>query len=184
LTFDYPGYQLKFIQKDACRDTSKHLFTLIYKFFSPVTKYHYIIKADYHEGDIFAVKFYCKKDRRSNYKYSKTVNRGDLGNIMISCFSVLPRIMQFYPNASFAFIGAPSVDLKTKNKEKRPFTKRFAVYRYIASTIIGTKTFEHIEYEKVSGYMLINKLNEDIPGKETEFTSMFIETYSSLYEPL
>ena len=75
MEFDFPGYPVKFIQRQRCKDPSAHLFTLIYKFYSPVTKYHYVIRAEYHEEDVFAMKFYCKKDRKSDTKYAKIINR-------------------------------------------------------------------------------------------------------------
>lgn len=79
MTFDYNGYDLKFIQCDKCNDESKHLYTKIYKFFSPITHYSYIIRAEYHELDVYAIKFYCKQFRHSDFKYSKIVNKGDFG---------------------------------------------------------------------------------------------------------
>ena len=75
MTFDYNGYDLKFIQCDKCNDESKHLYKKIYKFFSPITHYSYIIRAEYHELDVYAIKFYCKQFRHSDFKYSKIVSR-------------------------------------------------------------------------------------------------------------
>ena len=83
LTFDCEGYELKFIQQDYCADGSAHLFSRIYKFYSPVTKYFYVVRAEYHEEDVFGIKFYCKKDRGDVLKYSKIVNKGDVGNILL-----------------------------------------------------------------------------------------------------
>ncbi len=182
MTFDYPGYPVKFIQKDACRDSSKHLFNLVYKFFSPVTKYHYIIIAACHEENVFAIKFYCKKDRRSDFKYSKTTNKGDLGNIIISCLAVLPDILERYPAASFAFSGASSVDLNVKKRERSSPTQRYRIYKYIASTIIGQDTFEHFQYDEASSYLLVNRAAGDIMNKERACVKVFSETYLHLDE--
>ncbi|MGN6530349.1 MAG: hypothetical protein ACTHK0_01170, partial [Ginsengibacter sp.] len=71
-------------KKESVKTAGAHLFSFIYKFYSPVTKYFYILHADYHEGDFFAVKFYCKKDRHSDFKYSKIINKGDVGNILMT----------------------------------------------------------------------------------------------------
>ena len=87
MTFDYPGYSLKFVQKRPCKDGTAHLFTLIYKFYSPITRYIYIFHADFHEENVFALKFYAKKDRHSDYKYSKLTNKGDVANILITALT-------------------------------------------------------------------------------------------------
>ena len=66
-------YPLKFIQKDICKDGSDHLFTYIYKFTLTETYLHYIIRAEYHTENVFAVKFYSKKDRKSQYSTIKSL---------------------------------------------------------------------------------------------------------------
>lgn len=106
-----------FVQKRACKDSSAHLFSCIYKFYSPVTKYFYILHADYHEGDLFAVKFYCKKERHSDFKYSKIINKGDMGNILMTCIKVIPLLLNDYPEASFGFIGSRTVDETSRKVE-------------------------------------------------------------------
>lgn len=180
MTFDYPGYQIKFIQKDVCKDTSKHLFTLIYKFYSPVTRYHYIIQVAEHSGDVFAVKFYCKKDRRSDHKFSKITNKGDLGNILNSCLSVIPDILYRNPKASFAFAGASSVDLRSRKREKNTTTQRYRIYKYIVSILIGQDTLAHFQYDRLSSYLLINRKVGDGTAKEISIKKMFSETYLNL----
>ena len=182
MTFDYTGYKLKFIQKQTCQDESGHLFTLIYKFYSPKTKYHYVIRAEYHEQDVFAVKFYCKKDKRSSNKYSKIVNRGDIGNILITCAKVVPLLLEEYPTACFAFAGARSIDPIFKKVEPFTNTQRFLIYKKIAAIKFGPKTFAHIPYETISSYLLVNRYYKDINKKEKELKEMFAKTYENLIE--
>lgn len=93
MRFDVPGYPLNFIQKEPCRDASAHEFTYIYKFFSPVTGYNYVIRADYHQEDVFAIKFYAQPHKHSDLKYSKITNRGDVPNILVSCLSLVPILL-------------------------------------------------------------------------------------------
>lgn len=57
-------YNIKFIQKDTCKDGSDHLFTFIYKFFCADSKLHYIVKAEYHTENVFAIKFGSAKQER------------------------------------------------------------------------------------------------------------------------
>lgn len=180
MTFDYPGYELKFIQKDNCRDDSAHLSTFIFKFYSPITKHQYIIRADFHYPEVFAVKFYCKKDSKSKYKYNKIVNKGDIGNIFITCIKVIPFLLEIYPNASFGFAGARTIDFKSKKAEGYANNQRFRTYCYIISLKIGTETFTHFEYQNVSSYLLVNNFNPNPKITEELIISMFSSTYNEL----
>ncbi len=179
MNFNYPGYNLKFIQKSNCKDKSAHLFTIVYKFFSPITKYNYIINADYHEEDVFAIKFYSTKDKRSDYKYNKIVNKGDLGNIFISCAKVVPLLLLEYPTASFGFCGARTVDFKSKKVENYINNQRFRIYKNIVSMKFGTKTFTHYEYDLISSYLLINNKSNVIIS-EKNIKKMFSSNYNNL----
>ncbi|TDE16185.1 hypothetical protein [Dyadobacter psychrotolerans] len=180
MTFDYPGYPLRFIQKDKCTDESAHLFTHIYKFYSPVTQYFYILRADYHEEDVFSIKFYCKKDRKSDFKYSKIINKGDIGNILLSCANVIPKLLTDYPAASFALVGSRSIDKISGTIEPFSNNQRFRIYAEIIAKKFGAVTFEHVTYPEVSGYLLINRKSGDLPLKESAIKRMFALTYNNL----
>ena len=182
MNFNYPGYDIKFIQMDKCRDESDHLYTLIYKFFSPITKYHYVIRVECHSGNLFALKFYCKKDRRCENKYSKTINRGDLGNIVISCLKVVPLILMSIPDASFAFSAARAIDTKSGRIENAPRNQRYNTWVYIVSKKLGNKTFVHFEYPHISSYMLVNRKHKDFQAKEADLRRMLCDTYNELNE--
>ncbi|KQS33984.1 hypothetical protein ASG33_08105 [Dyadobacter sp. Leaf189] len=181
MNFDFPGYKIKFIQRDVCRnECGGHLSTFIYKFFSPVTGYKYIMRVEHYELETFAIKFYCQKHSSHDYKYSITTNKGDLGNIMATCLSAVEEILALFPDASFVFLGAPSYDKRSKTIENKVPTQRFKIYRYIASKLIGRVTFEHFEYEAASSYSLINRRCEDVPSKERMMVKMFRFTYPTL----
>ncbi|SFQ66355.1 hypothetical protein [Flavobacterium akiainvivens] len=180
MTFDYQGYPLEFLQKQPCKDKSAHLFTLLYKFYSPVTHYHYILRAEYHEFDVFAIKFYCVKDKHSEYKYSKIVNKGDIGNILITCALAVPMLLIDYPTASFAFAGARSIDFKSRKVENYQKNQRFRIYSNIVAKKFGNKTFAHYEYEDISAYLLVNKSAANIDEKEREIVAMFAANYDNL----
>ena len=177
MTFDFPGYPLIFIQEQRCKDGSAHEYTRIYKFFSPITRYHYIVRAEYHKENVFAIKFYCKKDRKSEFKYSKIVNKGDLGNIIMSCAKVIPLLLTSHPNASFSFAASRSVDIKTKTQEQRDHTQRFRLYSYMIPLKFGPGTFEHYAYDQISCYLLYNKISN---SPKTAIENMFINCYRTL----
>lgn len=181
MNFNYPGYSLNFIQKKQIKDGTDHLFSYIYKFTSPVTGYKYVLTADLHKNDFFAIKFYPKSLKRSEHKYHIITNKGDLGNILITCLKVIPQLMADYPFASFGFAGSPSFDKKSKRLEGLSVTQRFNVYRYLALKKIGNITFEHYEYEEVSGYMVINrKCPLGVVETEKTLRTMLSETYNGL----
>lgn len=157
MTFSYPGYNLKFIQTKQCQDGSGHLKSFIYKFFSPITKLNYIVIADHHKGDVFGVKFYCKKDKTSQHKYSKLVNKGDRGNVLMSCANVIPLLLAEFPSASFTIMASRSVDKHNKWTEPVGNNQRYRLYEYIVPLKFGTATFEHVKNPANSTYMLFNR---------------------------
>lgn len=177
MTFDFPGYNLKLIQRCRCLDGSDHLFTYVYKFFSPVTGYNYVIRAEYHANDVFAVKFYCKKDRSSIFRYSKIINKGDLGNIMMTCVKVVPILLKQYPIASFCLAASRSVDLEYETEENYTMSQRYKLYCYMIPKKFGFETFEHFAYDNISCYLLRNKMS--LKTKE-EMEAIFRNTYMYL----
>jgi hypothetical protein len=176
---------LAFIQKDVCRDGTAHKYSLIYKFYSPHTKHHYILKAEYHDEDVYVVKFYVQS-HHSTRRYSTITNRGDFCNIMITCCNLVPILLQDRPSVSFGFMGGRTIDSKSKNQAKRlenlNNNQRFRLYSEIAALKFGQVTFEHIAYETISSYLLLNRSCQDLGAKELAIKRMFVETYSDMLD--
>lgn len=184
MNFNHIGYELKFIQKQRVKDDSDHLFSYIYKFYSPITKLNYVVTADLHEYDFFAIKFYPKCYRKTEKKYSLITNRGDVGNILVSCINVISILLQERPKASFGFVGARTHDKRSNTIEPIENTQRFRTYAYIAKRKIGDLTFQHFEYSEISGYMLINRAGEhDVEYLESYIRLMLCEIYNDLPLP-
>ena len=134
-----------FVQKEGNKDETSHLYSLIYKFFSPITGFKYILRADYHTFDVFAIKFYVDQQKESDKKYSIITNKGDAMNIIVTCAKVVPLLLVDYPHASFAFAGSRSID-KVSNKIEGYFqTQRFKIYSAFSARFFGRETFEHFE---------------------------------------
>lgn len=174
-------YTVKFIQKEICKDGSDHLFTFIYKFFCEEAKLHYIIRAEYHSENVFAVKFYCKKDKKSDYKYNKIINKHRYSvviKIFETCLSLVPELLRTYPNCSFAILSSRSIDFSNKKllTEHLPKNQRFRIYSKFLQDRIGNKTFTHFVYEDFSSYLLVNN-NENVEEKEQKIKKMFIKNY-------
>lgn len=175
MNFDYPGYDLQFIQREPCHDATAHLASYIYKFFSPVTRHYYVVRAEYHDTDVFTVKFYCKKHRNNDFKYSFVVNKGDLGNIIMTCAKVIPLLLQLFPTASFAFAAARTYDPQSKKLEDLYCTQRYRLYRQMVPIKFGQKTFSHYTNDEISSYLLYNKRSS---YSLTAIQEMFRQTYN------
>lgn len=184
MDFNYPGYELNFIQKKTIKDGSDHLLSYIYKFYSPITELYYVLLADCHNHDFFSIKFYPKPYRKTDRKYSLITNRGDIGNILITCLNVIPILLTKHPEGSFGFAGARSFDRKSKRVEPLESNQRYKTYTYIAKRKIGRQTFEHFEYPEISGYMLINKnCKLGVTKQEEHIREMLGRTYNELPMP-
>ncbi len=180
--FNHPGYDLKFVIKIPCKDITSHKFTLVYKFYSPLTKYIYILNADYHAEDVFAIKFYVKQHSKSDYKYSKITNKKDLPNILITCAKVVPILMAEFPTASFGFAASRSLDDRANKVEGLPNNQRFQAYSYLACKKFGTQTFAHFDYPAISSYLLLNKNSGDVEKKEKAIVDMFRANYHTMLD--
>lgn len=178
------GYPIQFIQTKPVRDETAHCRTYVFKFFSPVTKLHYIALAEEHLYDFFALKFYSKKDRKSDFKFFKIINRGDVANIIVSAAKVIPEILKIRNNASFGFVGARSVDLESNRVEKIRNNQRFKIYSYHIPQLIGTKTFEHITYNEASAYLLLNRKVKKREKRIRQLSEMLTTTYPDLHNVL
>ncbi len=85
-----------------------------------------------------------------------------------------------FPNASFGFCASRTIDKKSKKVEDFSENQRFRIYRKLASSLFGTKTFQHFEYPKISSYLLINRKNGNVELAERNIVKMFSETYIEL----
>lgn len=176
-------YNIKFIQKHTCKDGSDHLFTFIYKFFCADSKLHYIVRAEYHTENVFAIKFYCKKDKRSDFKYNKIINKNKYSTVIKifeTCLSLIPELLELQPNCSFAILSSRSIDFSNPKKLTEALKKnqRFRVYTRFLQERIGNVTFTHMQYEELSSYLLINNNEADIDAKENMIKEMFERTYN------
>ena len=176
------GYSLKFIQADPVNDSSDHLKSYIFKFFSEKNKLHYVVRAEYHKHDFFAVKFYAKKDRKSDRKYNIVTNKGDVANILITCAKSIPYLLQLFPGASFGFIGSRTVDFSSEKVEGFVNNQRFRLYNYHLPQLIGNETFFHVSFRTASSYALINKTNKDMEKYKEFVKQMVIDTYDEILE--
>ena len=103
--------------KEYEEDDSEHLCTNLYRFTSTDNGLRYILRAEYHKGDVFGIKFYAKPHAKSKKKYSLLTNKGYALRVFQTCGSVVPLLLKDYPNASFGLIGSRLLDEMRKEIE-------------------------------------------------------------------
>jgi hypothetical protein len=171
------GYPFKFVQQKKVRDSSGHLSTHIFTFRSDQNGLKYVINIEEYDEELFAIKFYPKCLKRSDYRYNKIINKGDVINVLMTCVSIVPHILSKNKNASFGFVGSRTIDSRRVFVESYNENKRYRIYSELIKQVIGGRTFVHIEYEKISGYLLINKNFRSIANKERKIKGVLNKIY-------
>ena len=166
--------------KEVENDASDHIYTHLFRFKSTHTTLNYLLRAEYHKGDVFGIKFYAKTHQKSNKKYSLLTNRGYALRILRTCASVVPILLKEYPTASFGFIGSRLLDELRQEIEAPESTIRYRVYEKVVQDLFGSQTFAHYAYPKISGYLLINR-RKDIESTKQAIERMFMQNYSEIH---
>jgi hypothetical protein len=170
LKFNSQGYDLKFIQKDRCRQSDEHLFVYIFKFNSPVTKLNYIVRAEYYDEDYCAVKFYIQQQSKSEKKYNILINNtpSDIANILITTSKCMLYVLKLHPLCSFGFIASPTYEIKFGKRvlvENVNNNQRFKVYKHAISRLFDGRKFTEYYNTFISSILLVNNKNEGLDEK-------------------
>lgn len=166
--------------KEYEQDDSDHLYSYLYRFTSTDNGLTYILRAEYHRGDVFGIKFYAKPHANSNKRYSLLTNKGYALRIFQTCGSVVPLLLKNHPSASFGLIGSRLLDESNEEIEAPQRNIRFRIYEKIAKDLFGEETFEHYSYPRISGYLLMNRNRNIRPAKEY-IEDMFIQNYRDIH---
>ena len=180
MIFTKTPFPLIFAFKELVYDDSDHLYTLIYSFRSTETKQRYILRAEYHKADVFAIKFYLKNHSLSKSRYSITANLGHTSRIYLTCASIVPLLLKKYPDASFGLIGSRSYDRKLRKVEPAKNNRRFNIYSELILQKFGEVTFAHYDYSDISGYLLVNK-NKDVLKAKKEIEEVLLKNYHDIH---
>lgn len=124
----------------------------------------YIVHVEEHPHFVYVIKFHLKSHRLSEKKYNLQTNLHDPLTVIGTCVEIMLYFYKQNPFASFAFIGANSLDeISVKN------TRRFKIYRRIMENSFSPFTFNHLIFEDENAYVLLNKNNvEDNLYKKVE----------------
>lgn len=179
--FDSDGYQFRYVQRNPCRKEDAHVCTYVFTFYASHTGVHYVVNADEHYHNVYAVKFYAKHQRHHENRYQLLTNRGHVGRILQTLVDIVRYILQMDNRASFAMIGMRSIDAELEIIEPPQPSQRYRLYRAFIGRKFGSVLFEHFEVERVNAYALINRTaHDDVPQAAKEITRMFTATYANL----
>jgi len=175
--FDGIPYKLVHVQKSSPTLSEDFLFVEIYKFFTN-KNVKYIVRAEMHKENVFAVKYYASFQRKLDHKYQMLTVKGDAHKVILTCSMLLPILLSKYPTASFALNGSRTISPANNKVERMSNNQRFRIYSFFIDLKIGRQTFEHYVFEEVSSYLLVNKkTNEPTNIKKKKIMDMFLSTY-------
>jgi hypothetical protein len=151
----------------------------IYRFDSRSNR-RYIVEVHEHPKKVFVVKFYLRDHKNYTSKYNVLTAFNEWGGVLRTVIDICIHFREKHSDASFAFIGVPTLLELQEQDEKEitlPNNKRFRVYKKLTETFMGTQTFKHVRSEDTNSYLLINKVNQN-------HTEEIIQMLASIYEDL
>lgn len=171
------------MQTDRNRFTDGPELVHIYTFFAKSRKYgclfKYIVRAEKY-GDCFAIKYYCARNKHSEYKYSRVLDffsPAEAKKVMEVCASVIPALVAEYPGASFAFNGSRTYD-RADYVEGVQNTQRYRIYSEIVRRLFGEESFYISCYDHSSACIFVNRAaNSDTEAAQRRIYYMFAGIY-------
>lgn len=160
--------------------------------FKSMYNFKYFVEVEHRDANVKIVKFFLRDHRHSENKYSLTLipeqkkNITDpktgkkkeycgtgAGHFLRVLNTMLAISLEYYredPTVSFGFMGAPTLEEKDEEKNKKNInpdgtiknTTRFRIYRTQALNYFPEDKFEHIQFTNSSSYVIRNKVNKDL----------------------
>ena len=150
-------YKRSKIEKIKESDIKVHLLT-----FRTSKKRTIIVTVREHiDQAVFVLKFFDKNHRLSDNKFSLMTAEGEAAAVINTNVKILHYFYQKNPYASFAFMGAPTLEEikenELMNRHAAYNTKRFKLYRRIMSLFFNPTRFLHIQNINCSVYLIANR---------------------------
>jgi hypothetical protein len=149
-----------------------------YVFHFRTKKRRYIVVAEEYNHRVFAVKFYPADRKTDDHRFNIVLNDFEFAPIIRTCINVMQWLLEKYPTASFAYVGANSIT--PSHTESKAFTKRYRIYRYVMDVFLNPEKFERYFSTKNSAVLLVNNINENVPALAIAMIEMFMEIYDEL----
>jgi len=141
---------------------------------------YYLVEVEVYAFDIYVIKFFLKKHKRSPLKYNILTNENRCSKVVSTCIRIMLEIHHKNPFASFGFIGANTIDRQTGYEESMQTTKRFIVYRRAMFALFGTETFTHYVDAGHSAYLMISNKNDSVESIKESAKKMFDDIFPQL----
>jgi hypothetical protein len=138
----------------------------------------YIVNVEEYDYEVFIIKFHTKNATYSSRKYSILTEKYDARRIIFTCIKIGLEIYNDNKNASFGFIGAPTLK-EIKRVKKLENTKRFKVYSNFATFFFSPDNFNHMTNKDYSSYLLINKNKVKI---DSDYHQKVISRFTEIYD--
>lgn len=119
----------------------------------------YSIQVDEYCHKIFFIKFFLRNQKTHPNKFSNILNTHDAFRVIRTSVNVLLHIREKQPDASFGFLGSPTI--KGDKHEGINNTKRYRVYEYITTGYFGHLNYTHSVIPEKSCYILVSSHCED-----------------------
>lgn len=141
----------------------------VYSFRGKSRKRYLVIVEEY-DFHVFVVKFCLQERKIYSDRFTQLSNLNECSKVLTTVGYIMRDVQKKNPFASFGFLGSPLPE------ESKTNTKRFKLYSKVVSQLISPIIFEHHISLKHSGYLLINRDNE-----EPELLDKIIEMFDRLY---
>lgn len=165
-------YPYRFVQSFKVENEGRLQSKRLYTFKSVKSNQWYWVWVELYDYHVYAIKFHLKSLRFSPHKYNLLTNTYEPRKIVHTCINIMLEVYQQDDRASFGFIGSNLVEEDINN------TKRFRFYRRIMATYFSEKHFIHLENEKKSTYLMLNKIElTNNSNLLQNIESAFVEQY-------
>jgi len=136
----------------------------------------YTVKVDEFCHTLFIIKFFLSNHKSYPHKFSYQLDTYDAPRVIRTSVDILLEIWQKEPDASFGFIGAPSIE-KDGTFEDKIKTQRYRIYERLVANFFGEQHFSHAFNDQKSSYLLINNRCGDVASYHISVVDMFKKLY-------
>lgn len=184
----------KYDNKGSAKDIYNNL-QQIFTFKSKIINQQYIVEVINYKHNIYVIQFYLKTHRLSKNRFSLLIpkkknsknNNKHVFYLLNTIVNISYEIIKQNPKASFAFMGAPTIDESDIKKNKINInpdntiknTKRYKVYSLYVKRYYSPEKFTHIEYLDSSCYLLKNNDNEILTKEKADDYVNYILTFKN-----
>jgi len=180
-----PGYDFNYrTKRPPYHNNDILVYTHIYIFHTKNNskgkgKDKYVVNVEEYKHDVFILKFYKQNHSDSKNRYSLLTGEFLARKIIMTCVNIGIHILSQNPNASFGFLGMPTLKEIQRPANKIYNTKRYRVYEKFATFFFQEENFEHNYDINTSAYFMlsIKKRNIDKEIKQ-KILNMFVDHYT------